>query len=103
MSKWQLKIKSTAKGDLRKVLKSPLRQSFENIKATLEADPFSPMQSFEKLTPPAAGFYSRRITGQHRVVYTVDKENKLVTIYSCWAHYESGSLDMSGKSGSRKN
>ncbi|PAK80745.1 addiction module protein [Lentilactobacillus kefiri] len=99
MSKWHLKIKSTAKGDLRKVLRSPLRQSFESVKATLETDPFSPVQSFEKLTRPAAGFYSRRINGQHRVAYTIDKDNKLVIIYSCWAHYE----DMSGKSGSRKH
>ncbi|GHP13371.1 addiction module protein [Lentilactobacillus fungorum] len=103
MNKWQLKIKSTAKGDLKKVLKRPLRPSFERIKATLAIDPFSPTQSFEKLTPPAASFYSRRINGQHRVVYTIDKDNKVVTIYSCWAHYESGFLDMSGKSSARKD
>ena len=61
------------------------------------------VQSFEKLTPPAAGYYSRRINGQHRVVYTIDKVTKIVEIYSCWAHYESGNLEMSGKSNSRKN
>ena len=84
-SRWKVKIKSSAKGDLKKVLRSPLRQSFE------------------KLTPPAAGYYSRRINGQHRVVYTIDKATKIVEIYSCWAHYESGNFEMSGKSNSRKN
>ncbi|MFT8606641.1 hypothetical protein [Liquorilactobacillus ghanensis] len=50
-----------------------------------------------------AGYYSHRINGQHRVVYTIDKESKLVEIYSCWAHYESGTLEMGGKASSRKN
>ena len=91
------------KADLKKLLRSPLRQSFEEIKNVLESDPYKPIQSFEKLTPPAAGYYSRRINGQHRVVYTIDKVTKIVEIYSCWAHYESGNLEMSGKSNSRKN
>lgn len=100
---WKVKIKSSAKGDLKKVLKSSLRKSFGEIKSVLETDPYKPIQSFEKLTPPAAGYYSRRINGQHRVVYTIDNKNKIVEIYSCWAHYEGGSLEMSGKSNSRKN
>ena len=100
---WKIKIKSSAKGDLKKVLRSSLRQSFEEIQSVLESNPYEPIQSFEKLTPPAAGYYSRRINGQHRVVYTIDKANKIVEIYSCWAHYESGALEMSGKSSSRKN
>lgn len=102
-NRWKVKIKSSAKGDLKKALRSPLRQSFEEIKNVLESDPYKPIQSFEKLTPPAAGYYSRRINGQHRVVYTIDKVTKIVEIYSCWAHYESGNLEMSGKSNSRKN
>ena len=31
-NRWKVKIKSSAKGDLKKVLRSPLRQSFEEIK-----------------------------------------------------------------------
>lgn len=86
--RWHIKIKKSAKNDLRKVLKSPYRDSFITIKKTLETDPYAPIQSFEKLTPPAAGFYSRRINSQHRVVYTIDPLNRLVEIYSCWGHYE---------------
>lgn len=100
---WQLKIKSGAKADLRRVLKSPLRETFFDIKATLTKNPYEPIQSFEKLVSPAAGYYSRRLNGQHRVVYKIDQKTKMVFIYSCWSHYESGELKMSGKSGARRN
>nr|WP_235807781.1 hypothetical protein [Liquorilactobacillus uvarum] len=43
------------------------------------------------------------MNGQRRVVYTINKETKIVEIYSCWVHYESGSLKMNGKSSSRRN
>ncbi|CAH1851249.1 toxin-antitoxin system, toxin component, Txe/YoeB family [Leuconostocaceae bacterium R-53105] len=82
-SNWQVEIKSSAKTDLKKILKSPLCQSFMEIKQVLVDNPYQPSHSFEKLTPPVAGFYSRRINSQHRVVYTVNKAAKTVTIYSC--------------------
>ncbi|MHA8138562.1 Txe/YoeB family addiction module toxin [Lactobacillaceae bacterium Scapto_B20] len=85
---WNVNIKSTAKGDLRKVMKSNLRDRFESIVNTLSINPFEPTQSFEKLTPPGNGLYSRRINGQHRVVYSIDNEHKTVDILSCWGHYE---------------
>lgn len=100
---WKVKIKTSAKSDLKKVLKSPLRESFMAIEEILKTNPYKPVQSFEKLTPPAAGYYSRRINGQHRVVYTVDQKTKTVEIYSCWAHYETGMLNLRGKSTTRHN
>ncbi|MHC9533446.1 type II toxin-antitoxin system prevent-host-death family antitoxin [Dellaglioa sp. L3N] len=43
------------------------------------------------------------MNGQNRVVYTIDKETKTVEIYSCWAHYEGGTLNLNGKSNSQRN
>lgn len=103
MNNWQVNIKKSAWAALKKVLKSPIRPSFESIIKVLTTDPYLAIQSFEKLTPPAAGYYSRRINGQHRVVYRIDNENRVVDIYSCWAHYESGALNMQGKSTTWKN
>ncbi|MCH5461793.1 Txe/YoeB family addiction module toxin [Lactobacillus sp. LC28-10] len=100
---WQIKIKSSAKSDLKKVLQSPLRNAFIAIEKVLATNPYEPVQSFEKLTPPGAGFYSRRINSQHRVVYTIDQKLKTVTIHSCWSHYESGTLDWRGKSPARRH
>jgi Txe/YoeB family toxin of toxin-antitoxin system len=85
---YQVLIKNSAKGDLKKLKNSPLRQQFENIVAQLKVNPYEVNQSFEKLVPPAAGKYSRRLNSQHRVVYRVNKNDKTVGIFSAWTHYE---------------
>lgn len=83
-----IKYKPSSRGDIRKVLKSPYRNSFMSILEVLKSGPYAPTQSFEKLTPPGTGKYSRRINSQHRVVYAIDKENHCVRILSAWSHYE---------------
>lgn len=103
MSDWKIKIKKSAKSDLKKVLKSPFRSSFEEIVTVLQTNPYLAIQSFEKLTPPTAGYYSRRINGQHQMVYKIDNDQRIVEIYSYWAHYKSGALAMKGKSSARQN
>ena len=72
MAKYKINIKNSAKTDLKKIKRSHLQQS----------------QSFEKLHPKHLGRYSRRINHQHRVVYTIDEENKEVLILATWSHYE---------------
>ena len=42
----------------------------------------------EKLMGNLSMCYSRRINSQHRLVYMVDEENKVVKIISMWTHYE---------------
>ncbi|MCO6226077.1 Txe/YoeB family addiction module toxin [Staphylococcus epidermidis] len=54
----------------------------------IKYDPYQQSQSFEKLHPKHLGRYSRRINHQHRVVYTIDEENKEVLILAAWSHYE---------------
>lgn len=77
-----------AKKDLKKIKHSKFRKSFESIYETLKKDPYEKSQSFEKLQPFEKNRYSRRINHQHRVIYKVDEENKIVKIYSAWSHYE---------------
>ncbi|MGQ4243168.1 Txe/YoeB family addiction module toxin [Enterococcus casseliflavus] len=81
-------IKNSAKVDLRKIKQSNLKKQFEEVIQALKEDPYMPTQSFEKLRPTHEGRYSRRLSRQHRVVYKVDEENKVVEIYSAWTHYE---------------
>jgi Txe/YoeB family toxin of toxin-antitoxin system len=83
-------IKNSCKPDLKKLKRSGLRGSFEGIVRTLKDDPFAPTQGFEKLQPMSEGRYSRRINLQHRVVYKVDEQKKVVEIYSAWSHYARG-------------
>lgn len=85
---WQVKIRNSAKADLKKLKHSNLKDSFNDIVTQLKEDPYKNNQGFEKLVPPIAKKYSRRLNIQHRVVYSVDEKNKTVNIWSTWSHYE---------------
>ena len=85
---YTIKVKSSAKRDLKKIKGSYLEKSFLEIIEQLKQNPYQKNQSFEKLVPPIKGFYSRRINVQQRVVYKFNEENKTVVIYSAWGHYE---------------
>jgi len=54
----------------------------------IRRDPFEFPPSYEKLVGDLAGLYSRRINLQHRLVYNVNEEKKVVHILSMWTHYE---------------
>lgn len=88
MSNYSIQIKNSAKVDLRKIKQLNLRAQFEKVVQTLKEDPYLPTQSFEKLKPTHEGRYSRRLNRQHRVVYRVNEDEKIVEIYSAWTHYE---------------
>ena len=49
-------------------------------------NPFQNPPPYEKLTGNLAGFYSRRINIQHRLVYTEHETEKIVAVRS--THYE---------------
>ena len=41
----------------------------------------------ELLKYDLAGKYSRRINNEHRIVYSIDEKNQVVTVYSLRGHY----------------
>ena len=51
-------------------------------------NPFKNPPRYEKLVGDLAGYYSRRINVQHRLVYQVYEELKTVKVLSMWPHYE---------------
>ena len=54
----------------------------------LEENPFRNPPPYEKLVGDLKLAYSRRINAQHRLVYRVYEEEKIVKIISMWTHYE---------------
>lgn len=54
----------------------------------LGTDPFYNPPPFEKLVGDLAGAYSRRINIQHRLVYQVIEERRMVKVLRMWTHYE---------------
>ena len=52
----------------------------------IRRDPFAGIGKPEGLKHDLAGFWSRRITGEHRIVYTVSEGEILIA--QCRYHYE---------------
>ncbi len=44
----------------------------------IERDPFTGLGKPEPLKHDLTGFWSRRITGEHRLVYAIDKDQMLI-------------------------
>ena len=51
-------------------------------------NPYQTPPTYEKLVGNMYGLYSRRINYQHRLVYKVHEEEKIIQIISLWTHYE---------------
>ena len=77
-----------AQKDAKKVKRAGLKSQGENLLAVIKENPFQKPPSFEKLVGDLNGAYSRRINIQHRLVYQVLAEEKVVKILRMWTHYE---------------
>jgi toxin YoeB len=85
---WRLVYTRQAQNDAKKLASSGLKAKAEALLAILAEDPFRRPPSFEKLVGDLAGAYSRRISIQHRLVYQVLEEERIVKILRLWSHYE---------------
>lgn len=72
--------------DLLKAAK--LDQKAKKLIEIIENEPFQNPPPYEKLIGDMSGLYSRRINIQHRLVYQVFEEEKVIKIVSMWSHYE---------------
>ncbi len=88
MVTWTVILSSKAVKDAKKLKSAGLKLQAERLLVLLQQDPFATPPRFEKLVGNLSGCYSRRINIQHRLVYRVDSEQKLVHILRMWTHYE---------------
>ncbi|WP_019790187.1 Txe/YoeB family addiction module toxin [Streptococcus sobrinus] len=89
MSQWIIiPHKLVKRDDIPKLEQASLKEDFNEIVAILKENPYSRVRRMEKLNPKNREIYSMRINVQHRVVYTIDKKQKLVKIWSAWSHYK---------------
>lgn len=77
-----------AQKDARKLSKSNLRRQTEDLIEMLKQDPFRDPPRWEALRGDLKGCYSRRINIQHRLVYEVLEEEKVVHVLRMWTHYD---------------
>ena len=88
MSHYMLVYTKQAQKDAKKIAASGLKAKVQNLLTILEQDPFQAYPPYEKLLGDLLGAYSRRINIQHRLVYQVLKEEKIVKVIRMWTHYE---------------
>ena len=86
--KWQVVLSKRAAKDAKRLARAGLRPQAQRLLELLQADPLTTPPRLEKLVGNLAGYYSRRINMQHRLVYRVDSDERLVHVLRMWTHYE---------------
>ena len=85
---WQVVYAKQAVKDSRRVMESGLQDKVKRLISVLEIDPFQNPPPYEKLVGDLTGACSRRINIQHRLVYLVFTDEKIVRVLRMWTHYE---------------
>lgn len=88
MVSWTLVFTKQALKDAKKLKASGLKPKAERLLEILELNPYQNPPPFEKLVGDLAGACSRRVNIQHRLVYQVLDDIKMVKVIRMWTHYE---------------
>lgn len=85
---WTIVYTKQAQKDAKKLNASGLKKKAKEILEIMEGNPYQNPPPYEKLVGDLAGAYSRRINIQHRIVYQVLEEERVVKVIRLWTHYE---------------
>ena len=85
---WRLVYTKQAQKDAKKLASSGLKPKAQELLALIAEDPYRKPPPFEKLIGDLTGAYSRRINIQHRLVYQVIEDERVVRVLRLWSHYE---------------
>jgi Txe/YoeB family toxin of toxin-antitoxin system len=85
---WELVYTKQAQKDAKKLSSSGLKNKAQKVLDIVKVNPYQNPPPYEKLIGDLAGAYSRRINIQHRVVYQIYEEEKVIKIIRLWTHYE---------------
>ena len=87
---WTVLFTKQAQKDARKLASaSPaLKQKAQVLLDLLAADPYQQPPPYEALVGDLRGACSRRINIQHRLVYQVVEDLRVVKVLRMWSHYD---------------
>lgn len=85
---WQVILSRQAVKDAKRISQANLKPQAEKLLTLLAENPYTTPPPYEKLVGNLQGFYSRRISIQHRLVYRVIEVDKIVHVLRMWTHYE---------------
>lgn len=87
--KYSLMITKAAQRDKEKIKQYPaLKRNVQNLLELICENSFQNPPPYERLLGKLKQCYSRRINAQHRLVYMVYEEERVIKIISMWSHYE---------------
>ena len=82
---WRVIFTNQVQKDAKKLSASGLKQKAEALINILRENSYQTPPPFDTLIGDLAGAYSRRINIQHRLIYQILNEEKIVRM---WTHYE---------------
>ena len=85
---WRVVFTKQAQKDAKKLSSAGLRPKAEKLIEILRENPYQTPPPFEKLLGDLSGAFSRRINIQHRIVYQILDNEKVVKVIRMWTHYE---------------
>ena len=85
---YELVYTAQARKDAKKLKGGPLANKARELLDLIRKNPFSDPPPFEALVGDLKGTYSRRINLQHRLVYQVYADEKVIKVIRLWTHYE---------------
>lgn len=85
---WEIRFTKAANKDKQLLKQAGLENKAKKILNLMAEDPLMTPPSCEKLIGDLRGYYSRRINIQHRIVYRIYPELKVIVVHAMWTHYE---------------
>jgi toxin YoeB len=85
---YKLVYTKQAQKDAKKLTSAGLKPKARELLDLIKKNPYEKYPPFEKLVGDLNGAYSRRINIQHRLVYQVLEDEKIVKVLRVWTHYE---------------
>ena len=85
---YKIEYHKRAVKEISKLKQSKLANKAKQLIEIIKENPYQNPPPYEKLIGDLNDLYSRRINIQHRLVYKVIEEQKVIRIISMWSHYE---------------
>jgi toxin YoeB len=85
---WRVLYTKQAQKDAKRLASAGLKAKAQQLLDLLAEDPFRSPPPYEKLVGDLRGAFSRRINIQHRLVYQVLADQRVVKVLRMWTHYE---------------
>lgn len=73
--------------DAKKLSSANLADKAKELLTLIQMNPLQNPPPYEKLVGNLSGAYSRRINIQHRLVYQIKEDEKLIRVLRMWSHY----------------